>query len=396
MARRAALFENVEKSRPNVFLVDAGNLFGLRTMPERKQTEFLCEETAKLGYEVFGLGSNDLNYGLEFLREMEKKHGFVFTNANLRLAGQDKPLFPPYVVREVAGLKVGYISVISPRYEIVTMTASTDNFEAISPREGLDRYLPELREKAQLIVLLAQMPSQDIRQMLMDMGPGTGIDVCVEGRDPRQYRRINEVNGDVILVAANNEGKYQGQLDLVVDPEGNVLDSAVTIHALDNASPEIEEIAKRVDAFDAANQQAAGELQSFSHTRGQGSAKEQFLGVHTCARCHSDAARSYAQTAHAQAFQTLVAKGQDRNPDCVSCHVVGFDYVNGYDAVSDPNVPGREALKNVQCEACHGYGSEHDRNSQWAAQARESCTVCHDQANSPDFDYETYWARIAH
>ncbi len=379
-----------------MFRVDAGNLFGLRSSLERKQTEFLAEETEKLGYEVFGVGSNDLNYGLEFLRDIEKKHGFVFTNANLRLVGRSEPLFPPYVLREVGGVKVGYISVISPRYEIVTMTADTDDFESLSPREALDLYLPELREKAQLIVLLAQMPSQDIRQMLMDMGPGTGIDVCVEGRDPRQYRLVNKVNGDVILVAANNEGKYQGQLDLVVDPNGNVIDSAVTIHALDNASPEIEEIAKRVDAFDAANQQQTSEMKGFLHSRGNGSAKEQYLGVHTCARCHTDEARSYAQTAHAQAFQSLVAKGQDRNPECVSCHVVGFDYVNGYDAVSDPNVPGREALKNVQCEACHGYGSQHERESDWNAQARESCTVCHDQANSPDFDYETYWAKIAH
>ena len=59
-------------------------------------------------------------------------------------------------------------------------------------------------------------------------------------------------------------------------------------------------------------------------------------------------------------------------------------------------MPGRESLKNVQCEACHGYGTEHDRSGEWLAAARSSCVVCHDQANSPDFDYETYWSRIAH
>lgn len=368
----------------------------MRSEAERRQTEFLCEETRKLGYEVFGVGSNDLNFGLEFLRNQEKKHGFVFTNANLRMAGQTKELFPPFVVREVGGMKVGYISVISPRYEIVTMTAKPDNFEVLSPREALEKHLPELRKQAQLIVLLAQMPSQDIRQMLMDMGPGTGIDICVEGRDARQYRRINKVNGDVILVAANNEGKYQGQLDLVVSPDGTVIDAAVTIHALDNASPEIEEIAKRVNKFEAENKEQAGTVQGFTHTRGNGNAGDRFLGVHNCARCHSDAARVYAQSAHAQAFQTLLSKGQDRNPECVSCHVVGFDHLNGYDQIPDPNVPGRETLKNVQCEACHSYGSDHARDGKWLAQARASCTTCHDQANSPNFDYETYWAKIAH
>ena len=397
LARRAALYENVRAAREHVLVVDAGNLFGLRKDSERRQTEFLLDYTEQLGYEVFGVGPNDLNYGLDFLRKAEKDHGFVFTNANLALdGGKPADLFPQYVVREIAGLKVGYVSVISPRYPIVTMTSTADNFTAESPRDALERVLPELRQKADLIILMAQMPSSEIRQMLMDMGPGTGIDICIEGRDPRQYRRVNNVNGDVILVAANNEGKYVGQLDMVVTKDGVVQDAQVTIHGLDNGTPEIDAIRKAVDEFEASNQEKVGQIDSFDHDRVLGASTEQFLGVHTCARCHTAEARSYAETAHAQAFQSLVNKGQDRNPECVSCHVVGFDHVNGYDQVPDPQVAGREALKNVQCEACHGYGTEHARNGVWTAQARESCVTCHDEANSPNFDYETYWARIAH
>lgn len=397
LARRAALFDNVKGARENTFVVDAGNLLGLRRDAERRQTDFLLEHTADLGYEVFGVGPNDLNYGLDYLRSAEKDHGFVFTNANLAIDdGDPDALFPPYVVREFAGLKIGYVSVLSPRYPIITMTAKADNYTAQSPRDALDRVLPELREKADLIILLAQMPSSEIRQMLMDMGPGTGIDICVEGRDPRQYRRVNKVNGDVILVAANNEGKYVGQLDMIVTKDGDVQDAQVTIHALDNGSPEIKEIREKVDAFEASNKEQVGQTTSFDHDRVHGASSERFLGVHTCARCHTEAAMKFSESAHAQAFQSLKAKGQDKNGECVSCHVVGFDWKNGYDQVPDAQVAGRESLTNVQCEACHGYGTEHARDGAWAAAAKESCVTCHDQANSPGFDYETYWAKIAH
>ena len=27
----------------------------------------------------------------------------------------------------------------------------------------------------------------------------------------------------------------------------------------------------------------------------------------------------------------MITKGQSGNPECVGCHVVGFDYANGYD-----------------------------------------------------------------
>lgn len=397
LARRAALFDNVKAARENTFMVDAGNLFGLRRDAERRQTDFLLEYTDQLGYEVFGVGPNDLNYGLDYLRQAEKDHGFVFTNANLAIGdGSPDDLFPPYVVREFAGLKIGYVSVVSPRYPIITMTARADNYTAESPRDALDRVLPELREKADLIVLLAQMPSSQIRQMLTDMGPGTGIDICIEGRDPRQYRRVNRLNGDVILVAANNEGKYIGQLDMVVTKDGDVQDAQVTIHALDNGSPEVDAIREAVDAFEASNKEQVGKIQSFDHERIKGASTERFLGVHKCARCHTDEALKFSDSAHAEAFASLKAKGQDRNPECVTCHVVGFDYVNGYDQVADAEVAGREALTNVQCEACHGYGTQHARDGAWSAAAKESCATCHDEANSPDFDYETYWAKIAH
>ena len=397
LARRAALFQNVRDARENTLVVDAGNLFGLRRDSERRQTEFLLDYTEQLGYEVFGVGPNDLNYGLDFLRQAEQEHGFVWTNANLAMGdGDPDDLFPPYVIRDFAGLRIGYVSVLSPRYPIITMTAKADNFTAESPRDALDRVLPELREKADLIVLMAQMPSAEIRQMLMDMGPGTGIDICIEGRDPRQYRRVNRVNGDIVLVSANHEGRYIGQLDMVVSKDGEIEDAQVTIHALDNGSPEVREIREAVDTFEARNKEKVGQVESFDHERVHGASSERFLGVHTCARCHTQEARAYSSSAHARAFQSLVAKGQDKNPECVSCHVVGFDYVNGYDQVPDPQVAGRESLKNVQCESCHGYGTEHDRTGAWNAMARESCVTCHDEANSPNFDYETYWAKIAH
>ena len=375
--------------------VDGGNLFGNRKESERKQTEFLCEETAKIGYDVFGVGPNDLNYGLEFLRQMESQYSFNLVNANLR-DGNGELLFEPWTTVESGGVKFGFISVIAPRYKIVTITSDNDEFVIGEPQEALDKYLPEMQGKVDVVVLLAQMPSASVREMLTAMGPGSGIDICIESRDARQYRRINRVNGDVILIAANNEGKYVGQLDLVFGADNSIQDAVVTVHALDDNAPEIKELREKVDKFKADNGEAVVKVESFVHSRGNGESSERYLGVHNCARCHVDVARDYAKSAHAQVYNTLQAKGQQNNAECLSCHVVGFDWINGYDQVADPAVAGRESLKNVQCEACHGYGTEHDRQGNWLAAAQDSCEICHDQANSPNFDYATYWAKIAH
>jgi hypothetical protein len=175
-----------------------------------------------------------------------------------------------------------------------------------------------------------------------------------------------------------------------------VQDATLTVHGLDKNSAQIDSIEKMVDEFKKQNTKASDLAASFVHPRTEGSRAQQFLGATNCAQCHHEEFSSYSQSSHARAFSTLIDKGQMNNPDCVSCHVVGFYHENGYDRVADPKVFGRETLKNVQCEACHGYGSEHDRTGDWLASARESCTVCHDSQNSPDFNYDAYWEKIAH
>lgn len=367
----------------------------MRSDAERAQTDFLCQQTDPLGYGLFGLGEWDLNYGMAYLREKEQKHGFKFLCANLRGSANGPLLFPPWEVVTVAGMRVGIISVLDPELKIVTMTADADNYVVDSPRDALQRELPKLREKADVIILLAHITSRDTRQLLLDLGDDSGVDICIEGHDARQYQRINKV-GNIHLLAANNEGKYVGQLDMILTPAGEISDATLTMHALDDKSPQVDSVQKLVDDFAKANESRANNNSSFVHPRDQGNKKERFLGAANCAQCHSDTYKSYLRTTHARAWDSLVSKGQAENAECVACHVVGFHHENGFDRIPDAAVAGRETLKNVQCEACHGYGSEHDRTGAWLAAAKNSCTVCHDAQNSPNFDYDTYWAKIAH
>jgi len=123
-------------------------------------------------------------------------------------------------------------------------------------------------------------------------------------------------------------------------------------------------------------------------------ATEKYLGVQNCANCHQEDWDSYMKTGHSKAWQTLVSKGQTSNPECVGCHVTGWDFLNGFDPTVSAN--GRNTLFNVQCEACHGYGTEHERDGAWTAAAKQSCEGCHTPEFDPDFDYATDWAKVAH
>lgn len=123
-------------------------------------------------------------------------------------------------------------------------------------------------------------------------------------------------------------------------------------------------------------------------------AKDAFAGSKVCQDCHPDAHDIWQNTAHAGALKTLENEGQDRDPDCVSCHVVGLDSTKGF--MSRKETPD---LASVGCESCHGPSADHVKNPyeiKPPARARDACMKCHTPGHSPGFNFDSYWPRIQH
>jgi len=137
-----------------------------------------------------------------------------------------------------------------------------------------------------------------------------------------------------------------------------------------------------------------------------------YLGANTCALCHSGgiiAENIYAPwsaTLHAHAFEEAIdGKSTDHfTKNCISCHSVGFDANTnsangGFDDIAAqtgwvfPTVltngnwaampAALKNVSNVQCENCHGPGSQHafslgNTNFITRTFASGDCAQCHD------------------
>ena len=368
-------------------LVDAGDLFGRRTKDERHQTEFLCRMTGDLGYDGIGLGEYDLNYGLPFLKEMMDKYGLPFTNANVRDVATGELILPPYLVVERNGVRYGLISVLDPALKIITMTANEADFTVDDPVAALRELVPRVRKEADCIVLLGHLGENNTEPVLKEV---KGIDISVTGHTFRSLQ-TERVLDDTAMFAATHEGRYIGRANLFIEEgTGRVMAIDVGITSLDEEIPADPEMQAKVDQYKL-DLASFLEAKRADYPRNLGSDKETFLGERSCMSCHEDAWKAYVGSGHRTAFATIRNKGQSNEPECLSCHTTGYMYKNGYSEEAPFN-----KLVNVQCEACHGYGTEHDRDGKWVTQAKDSCIMCHDQKNSPDFDYATYWEKIKH
>jgi hypothetical protein len=109
-----------------------------------------------------------------------------------------------------------------------------------------------------------------------------------------------------------------------------------------------------------------------------------YMGAKFCRTCHSSADKDryhrWLESRHANTFDVL--KGAEiTNPRCLSCHTTGYDQ-----AISNRST--RKDLRGVQCEACHGPGSQYKsmkvmkdpklarENGLWDV-TRKVCLKCH-------------------
>ena len=125
-----------------------------------------------------------------------------------------------------------------------------------------------------------------------------------------------------------------------------------------------------------------------------------FVGAAACAECHEDAAAFWTQTKHARAYQTLVTVEKQFSLDCVRCHVTGWQQAGGVCRIDctgfgGPGIAGHGVgRRDVQCEDCHGPGSDHVKDATGAFIQRQvpesTCMRCHEAANSPHFDDARY------
>lgn len=120
-----------------------------------------------------------------------------------------------------------------------------------------------------------------------------------------------------------------------------------------------------------------------------------------CKMCHKGAKKGevfekWEKGPHAKAFESLKAKGEDKNPKCLECHTTGYD---------------GKAFKEegVGCEACHGPGSDYKKMSVMKDKKKSIemgmivpdealCKKCHNE-KSPTFkgfDFAKFSEKVSH
>jgi hypothetical protein len=206
-----------------VLLVDAGDFGSPKEFKPWLRTEFQWKMMEKLAYDAVTPGPNEMILGTAKLLDLfATVPGIRVVSANVTDQG-DNLLWEESAVFEKGGVTYAVTGVTDEayyKYNVARDKQKVDDFGFRDVRESLNRVLPDLQEKADVVVALLHMSAADAKRLIKDV---EGIDVAVVGHNPG-YTFTPERAGQTLLVRGGTRGQYVSVLKLTLNTEGRILD----------------------------------------------------------------------------------------------------------------------------------------------------------------------------
>ncbi|BBW96228.1 bifunctional metallophosphatase/5'-nucleotidase [Geobacillus icigianus] len=267
----AAYLKQREAENKNTLLVHAGDAVGASPpVSALLQDEPTIEVLNKLGFDVGTLGNHEFDEGVaEMLRLI---HGgyhpatgdfagadFPYVSANVIDKETKQPILPPYVIKRVNGMPIGFIGVTLTDTPSIVTPSGVAGVEFIDEATAINKAVRELKKKGvRTIVVLAHNPGAsnpdgtnasgeivDIAKTVDDE-----VDVIFAGHN---HAYLNAVVDGKLLVQSYSYGTAFSDVDLKIDPRtkdvvAKQAEIVTTYHDGITPDPEIRALVEKYEA----------------------------------------------------------------------------------------------------------------------------------------------------
>ncbi len=229
----AAYLEKYKATNNNTLLIHAGDAVGAsRPVSALLQDEPTIDFLNRMGFAVGTVGNHEFDKGsAELLRLINggknPKSGKDFAGANFPYVVANvvdesgKLLLDPYVIKEVGGVKVGFIGVVTNITPTIVSPAGVKGLTFTNQTEAVNKAVAELKAKGiKSIVVLAHDPFSGKNDAptgeVVDLANSIDdeVDVIFGGHD---HGKLNAMVDGKLVIESYSYGTAFSDVDLVVD-----------------------------------------------------------------------------------------------------------------------------------------------------------------------------------
>jgi hypothetical protein len=337
-----------------------------------------------MGVDAVNVTMKELADSLDKIEAVRTAAAVPMISANIVYEESEEPVFTPSLTLKKGPYTVGVVGVC----ELTGRNwraADGRNVVIADPAASAKPLVAALRKEADLVIVLAHLQYRNISELARalpeadlilggdgytityELTSSESIPVCYSGRQGK--------NIGIVRIWKEKNKPPRSELEMV------------NLRATLPENPDVKAL------VDEAKKDLDEEMQGAEADRLQ-EVNPDYASYTACRTCHREAYKKWMTTGHFQAFNPLIDQQKATEAECLKCHTTGFGDGGFVSLTTTPR------MVHVQCEACHGPGARHaaDPKTHRPARTRTAapCLRCHDRANSPNFDYDAYWGKIAH
>ena len=153
-------------------------------------------------------------YGPSVLKKRTEELNFPVLAINVFDKTTNELMFPPYIVKEIDGLRVGLIGIASNIVDKTMPPSFSEGVRFTLGREELPGVIDTLhtREHADLIILISHLGFPQEMKLLSEV---QGVDLCLSGHT---HNRISQPvhQGNTLVIQSGCHGSFLGRIDLEI------------------------------------------------------------------------------------------------------------------------------------------------------------------------------------
>jgi len=204
-----------------VLVVDSGDLFfNFQNYSDSekasKKAQMIGRAYRHMGAAAVNVGCLDLLQGVDFLRQ-EYSQGLPLVSANLLNPSTKAPIFPPYIIKEVGGVRIAFFGLLppesGPEISPAIQRANEGKILIADPVEAARETLRKIQAKADLIIILSDLGLYKDQRVAKEV---PGIHFILGGHEGRSTQRAVRA-GMTHFFQSSYKGMYVGQLQLTLE-----------------------------------------------------------------------------------------------------------------------------------------------------------------------------------
>ena len=378
--RQLTMLERLRKQNPDLFLLSSGGMLAIDMATDRIKSQFILQGMTSLNYDAIGIQSRDLAYGVKFLGGetlpwVSSNHpANVFVPSRQITHGKVTMQFFSWLTQDSKQLQMMHGKALNKKPQL----------------QGLGRDIKQAKQSGRLTVLSTSLKLDKVKQLL----PLDYVDILLIESAHEVFGRPRQIKHTLVL-QPGSRGMRLGHVELAFNSKRGITSFTHKVIDLPTAIPEAPSLAAWYENYNAALKQDY--LKRVELRKASESGESPYVGADKCQACHQAAYKTWQQSRHAHAFESLAKVNKTFDPNCIGCHTVAYEKSGGF---IDEQIT--EHLMNVQCESCHGASRAH--TSQPASIATQHkgwpmdkmCGQCHIGNHSPSFELKQYWPKLAH